>query len=254
MSIDEAGACVVLDDGRELRASLLVGADGIHSWVREQAGIPAQIRPYGELGVVANFLCETSHFGTAFQWFRPDGVLAFLPLPENRMSMVWSTPEAHAQALLALSAEDLCGEVGEASGHQLGALRLLTSAAGFPLHWMKSDAVVAPRLALIGNAAHAVHPLSGHGINLGFRDAHELADRLLALPDFRDCGELDVLQAYARARAEETLLVRGATDALQRLFKPGMAPLGLLRNAGMSMVGSIAPLRNILARYAAGLY
>jgi 2-octaprenylphenol hydroxylase len=254
LALGEEAVTLTLEGGRQLKAALLVGADGVNSWVREQAGISAQIRPYGELGVVANFQCETPHFGTAFQWFRPDGVLAYLPLPGNQISMVWSTPEAHARTLLAASPEQLCEEVALASGRQLGQLRLLTPAAGFPLHWMKAEKVVAPRLALVGNAAHAVHPLSGHGINLGFQDSRELAENLLALPDFRDCGDLDVLQRYARARAEETLLVRGTTDTLQRLFKPGTAPLGLLRNAGMSLVGSIGPLRNMLARYAAGLY
>lgn len=254
MAVESGSARVVLEDGRQLRASLVVAADGVNSWVRTQAGITAEVRPYGELGVVANFRSEKPHFGTAFQWFRPDGVLAYLPLPGNQISIVWSTPESHAQELLALELEAFCAKVAEAGGQQLGALELMTQPAGFPLRWMKADKLVAPRLALIGDAAHAVHPLSGHGINLGFQDAQALADVLLALPKFRDCGDVTALQRYARARAEETLLVRGTTDALQRLFKADLAPLGFVRNAGMSLVGAISPLRSVMARYAAGLF
>ncbi len=242
-----------LADGREFKASLIVGADGVNSWVRGQTGIQARLRPYGEQGVVANFACERPHAGTAFQWFRDDGILAWLPLPGNRFSIVWSTPDAQADAMLALSPEAFTAKVAEAGGHRLGELELLTPAAGFPLRFMKLDSTVASRLALIGDAAHAVHPLSGHGINLGFQDARELADRLLALPGFRDCGEENVLRAWQRARAEETLLVREMTDGLHRLFKPSSGPLSLLRNAGLSLAGSISPLRSVLARYAAGL-
>ncbi|MDO6387352.1 UbiH/UbiF family hydroxylase [Uliginosibacterium sp. 31-12] len=250
---DDDVARLRLADGREISAGLVVGADGVNSWVRDQAAIPAELRPYGELGVVANFTCAEPHFGTAFQWFRRDGVLAYLPLPGNRISIVWSTPEAHAQELLALSPEAFASRVAQAGEGRLGRLELLAPPAGFPLRLMKLDAIVAPRLALIGDAAHAVHPLSGHGINLGFQDARELADQLLALPAFRDCGELAVLRRYQRARAEETLLVREMTDGLQRLFKPAFAPLALLRNAGMNLAGAIPPLRSALARYAAGL-
>jgi 2-octaprenylphenol hydroxylase len=251
--VDETGAQIELADGRQLRAALVVAADGVNSWVREQAGIAAELQPYGELGVVANFECEQPHFGSAFQWFRQDGVLAYLPLPGNRISIVWSTPEAQAHALLALSPEAFAARVAEAGAGRLGKLELLAPAAGFPLRRMKLESIVAPRIALIGDAAHAVHPLSGHGINLGFQDASALADMLLALPEFRDCGELSALRSYQRARAEETLLVREMTDGLHRLFKPAFGPLSLIRNAGLHLAGVLPPLRSALARYAAGL-
>lgn len=254
LTVEPEQARVQLDDGRQLTAALVVAADGVNSWVREQAGMAADIRPYGQMGVVANFACEKPHFGTAFQWFRADGVLAYLPLPENRMSIVWSTPQAHAEALLALDAEAFCARVAEAGAQRLGALSVLTPPAAFPLRWMKAQSMAAPRVALLGDAAHAVHPLSGHGINLGFQDAQALADILLALPAFRDCGEPSVVQAYARARAEETLLVRGMSDALQRLFEARPAAFSFLRNTGMSLVGALPPVRSALARYAAGLF
>lgn len=253
LTVGDTSVRLGLADGRELEASLIVGADGVNSWVRGQTGIQAELRPYGEQGVVANFACERPHAGTAFQWFREDGILAWLPLPGNRFSIVWSTPDDHARELLALDHEAFCERVAAAGEHRLGRLELLTPPAGFPLRFMKLSSTVAPRLALIGDAAHAVHPLSGHGINLGFQDARELADRLLALPAFRDCGDEAVLRAWQRARAEETLLVREMTDGLHRLFKPSFGPLSLLRNAGLSLAGSISPLRSALARYAAGL-
>lgn len=253
MQVTETGVALDLLDGRRLEASLLVAADGVNSWVREQAGFEADLRPYGEQGVVANFTCEQAHFGTAFQWFRPDGVLAWLPLAGNRISIVWSTPEEEARALLAMSPAAFAERVGEAGGWRLGKLELMAPGAGFPLRLMKLSNVVAPRIALIGDAAHAVHPLSGHGINLGFQDAAALADMLLALPEFRDCGDLNALRAYQRARAEETLLVREMTDGLHRLFKPASGPLSFIRNAGLNAAGALAPLRSVLARYAAGL-
>jgi len=254
MAVESGFASIMLEEGRQLRASLVVAADGVSSWVRTQAGIAAEMRPYGELGVVANFECEKPHFGTAFQWFRADGVLAWLPLPGKRISIVWATPEARARELLAASPAELCERVTAAGGRRLGELQLITAPAGFPLRWMKTAALVAPRLALIGDAAHAVHPLSGHGINLGFQDAAALADCLLAQPSGADCGAEAGLRPYAAARVAETLLVRGTTDALQRLFRPDLLPLALARNVGMSLVGSLSPLRSALARYAAGVF
>lgn len=254
LSFAADAAQVTLDDGRVLRAALVVAADGVESRTRALAGVAAEIRPYGELGVVANFSCEKAHYGTAWQWFRDDGALAWLPLPGNRISMVWSTPQAHAQALLALPPQMLAQRVAQAGAQRLGALHLLAPAAGFPLRWMRAQTMVAPRLALIGDAAHAVHPLSGHGVNLGFQDAKALAAYLLALPSGGDCGALAGLKAYAAARSMETALVRGTTDGLQRLFREDRPLLGLVRNAGLSLAGALPPLRSALARYAAGMF
>jgi len=149
LSRTEECSTLTLEDGRSLTASLIVGADGVNSWVRSQAGIHTSLRPYGELGVVANFQCENPHLGVAFQWFREDGVLAWLPLPDNHISMVWSTPESHAQELLACSDALLCEKVAQAGGMQLGRLRLVTPAEAFPLRWMQPEAIVASRLLLI---------------------------------------------------------------------------------------------------------
>lgn len=250
----EQGATLTLTDGRVLEADLIVAADGAQSWVREQAGIPADVRPYDEIGVVANFACERSHQNTAFQWFGREGILAYLPLPENKISMVWSVPSALAPALLEASADELCDRVAQAGKHRLGKLSLVTPAAGFPLRWLRVPRVVAPGLALIGDAAHGVHPLSGHGVNLGFADAHALADVLLALPDFCSCGQLSVLERYARSRAEEVRLLQGGTHIIDRLFHAQFAPMSLLRNTGMNAFARLPWVKTALIRYACGLF
>lgn len=250
------GAVLTLDDGQRLSARLLVGADGRDSWVRERAGLKAIDTPYGEMGVVANFTCEQSHRGIARQWFRDDGVLAWLPLAgdatTHRFSMVWSTPDAHAETLLALSPEDLCARVAEAGGHELGGLSLLTPAAAFPLRLIRVPEIVAPRLALIGDAAHGIHPLSGHGINLGYQDAKALAEQLAATPEWQDIGSERVLRRYQRARREEILLMQYTTDTIRRIFREKLPALKPLRNVGMNLTNALPVLKNLLVRYAIG--
>ncbi|MCK6392551.1 UbiH/UbiF family hydroxylase [Zoogloea sp.] len=250
LAFEEDSACLTLADGRRLESRLIVAADGRDSWVRDAAGIGARNTPYDEKGVVANFRCEKPHRNTAFQWFRPDGVLAYLPLPGDYMSMVWSAPDALADELVSLSPEALALRVGEASDFRLGALETVTPAAAFPLRLMRVETVVKPRLALIGDAAHAIHPLSGHGINLGYQDARVLAEQLAALDPWRDPGELSILRAYARARAEETALLQYTTHGLNRLFKPADPLLSGLRNLGLNLTNRLPVVRNALVRYA----
>ncbi len=248
----EDSARLELEDGRVIEAALVVAADGADSWVRNAAGIEVQWTPYHEKGVVANFACERPHHNTAFQWFLDSGVLAWLPLPGNLISMVWSTPFEHADELVALSPEALCERVAEAGGYRLGKLDRVTPAAGFALRLMRPARTVAPRLALIGDAAHAIHPLSGHGINLGFQDAKVLAQVLKALPAHRDCGDERELRPYQRARAEETLLLQASTHSLRRLFQPANDLLSTLRNAGMNLTNRLPPVKDLLVRYALG--
>jgi len=256
LEINEHAAVLTLSDGQRLSAKLLVGADGRDSWVRESAGLKAVNTPYGEMGVVANFTCERPHRGIARQWFRDDGVLAWLPLAgdstANRFSMVWSTPDAHAESLLALPAEELCARVAEAGNHELGALTLLTPAAAFPLRLMRVPETIAPRLALIGDAAHGIHPLSGHGINLGYQDAKALADLLVATPEWQDIGSERLLRRYQRARREEILLMQYTTDTIRRIFREKLPGLKPLRNFGMKLTNALPVLKNLLVRYAIG--
>ena len=252
LHFDADAAHLQLSDGRHLEAALVVAADGADSWVRNAAGIEARWTPYNEKGVVANFACELPHRNTAFQWFSDRGVLAWLPLPGNLMSMVWSTPFEHADELVSLPEEDLCARVAAAGGHRLGKLQRITPAAAFPLRLMRPEKTVAPRLALIGDAAHAIHPLSGHGINLGFQDAKVLAEVLADLPDFCDCGDERSLRAYARSRFEETLLLQATTHSLRRLFRPTNPALAGLRNAGMNFTNRLPVVKDMLVRYALG--
>lgn len=245
-------AVLSLDDGRVLAAPLVVGADGRDSWVRQAAGLLAVNTPYDEKGVVANFSTELPHRGIARQWFRDDGVLAWLPLPDKRISIVWSTPDAQADALCALTPEALCERVAEAGGRSLGRLDLLTPAAAFPLRLMRVPQMVAPRLALVGDAGHGIHPLSGHGINLGFQDARVLADRLLAAQPWEDIGQLRFLQSYQRARREEIVLMQATTDSLRRLFRTTNPVLRGIRNVGLGLTNRLPVAKNVLIRYALG--
>jgi ubiquinone biosynthesis UbiH/UbiF/VisC/COQ6 family hydroxylase len=253
LAIDADAARITLDDGRELRAKLVVAADGADSWVRNAAGLAVKTTAYEELGVVANFETELPHRSTAFQWFRGDGILAWLPLPGNRISIVWSTPKTHAKDLLELAPEAFAATVRDAGKGALGELTTITPAAGFPLRLMQVPQTVAPRLALIGDAAHAIHPLSGHGINLGFQDAAVLADVLKEAPAWRDCGELGLLRRYARARAEEVRLMQGTTHMLNRLFRPQNPLIAGLRNTGLSLTSRLPVVKSAMVRYAAGL-
>lgn len=243
-------ALLHLDDGTALSARLLVAADGRDSWVRQAAGLAAINTPYGEKGVVANFSCAKPHRDIARQWFSDEGVLAYLPLPGNRISMVWSTTDDQAEALCALPADQLCGRVAEVGAHALGDLELLTPAAAFALRLMRVPHIVAPRLALVGDAAHGIHPLSGHGINLGFQDARELAGLLAAAQSWQDIGDERFLQRYQRARREEILLMQQTTDSLRRLFRA--PPLRALRNFGLNLTNGLPFIKNTLVRYALG--
>ena len=245
----DSSAQLQLEDQRTLTAKLIVAADGAQSWVRTQAGITAQRSDYGQLGVVANFACERDHGHIARQWFRADGVLAWLPLPGRRMSMVWSTPEAHARELISLSADALAARVAQAGNKELGTLKLLTPAAGFPLALNRVKPLVKPGLALIGDAAHGVHPLAGQGVNLGLRDARELV-QVLTQRGAAECGALPLLQRYARARSEDILTMQSVTDGLHKLFASPQPGLAQLRNTGLALTDKFSPLKNWLMQYA----
>jgi 2-octaprenylphenol hydroxylase len=238
---------VNLDDGRSLSARLVVGADGLRSWTRSQAGMGGNLRPYGQVSVVANFTTELAHHGRAWQWFQPDGgILAWLPLPGRRMSIVWSAPEAGAQALLALSDGEFAEAVAVAGARVLGWLELLTARASFPLTFMRLASPVAPRLALVGDAAHGIHPLAGQGLNLGYGDVAALAGILRRRGAIADPGADLLLGHYARTRAFPTMAMQAVTDGLWRLFNSQQAIPGTIRNRGMAMLNRLPLVKSIL--------
>lgn len=248
LSTTASTASLTLDDGRVLQASLVVGADGANSWVRSQTDLAASIKPYGQSGVVANFSCEKPHGNIARQWFTGDSILAWLPMAGNRISMVWST--AKPDELMALSPEQLCARVAAAGNHQLGHLGLLGPAAAFPLRLIQPAAVVSQRLALVGDAAHTVHPLAGQGVNLGFQDAAQLA-ALLQSPG--DAGDWMLLRRYERERREAVKTMQFTCDSLYRLFHTQHVPgLSWLRNTGLSLTNRLTPLKRQFARHAIG--
>ena len=241
-----------LERGDVVRARLVVGADGANSWVRRAAGFEVSSRPYGECGVVANFDCARPHRNTAYQWFREGGVLAYLPLPGDRVSIVWSTPDANVRELLSLSADELGRRVSAAGGQMLGKLDLITPAAAFPLSLLSVRRMVQPRVVLIGDAAHVVHPLAGQGVNLGFGDAQVLAGLLRHAAPVVDTGDSLLLRRFERARAEDILAMRWVTDGLHRLFGAGHPAGAKLRNFGLNLSNSMPVLRALLARRAIG--
>ena len=246
----EEAAHLTLQDGRILQAKLIVGADGADSWVRQQAGIVVNPTSYQQHGVVANFMAEKSHRGTAFQWFQPDGILALLPLPQNNVSMVWSVSLQKSAHLLQLSEQALCAEIAAASQHKLGRLQLLNKPSAFPLRRLYVPQTVKPRLALIGDAAHNIHPLAGQGINLGFGDAQQLAQVLLQRGAEQDCGNIHLLRRYERARKEDVTAMIIATDMLKKLFNNDHPLLRMARNSGLAFTNRMMPLKKMLARHA----
>ena len=247
--IDHDGATLKLSNQREFRARLVIGADGANSWVRRQMKIDANSKPYQQFGVVANFACEKPHYGAAQQWFKSDSILAWLPLPQQQMSMVWSCSESQKDELLGLSAEQLAAKVAQAGNKALGELSLVTAPAAFPLKLTHVETCVAARVALVGDAAHTVHPLAGQGVNLGFGDVAELA-HLLTKTHPERIGDLLVLRRYERARRESVLLMQTVCDGLQKLFNNQNSILKSLRNIGLGFTDSLPWIKRQLIRHA----
>ena len=254
-------------DGSRLRAELVVAADGVHSRVRELAGLPHHTTAYPQRGVVANFACELPHRGTAFQWFthaRQQGdIVTYLPLAMltplspndaeahqhtrsgNCMSLVWST--ADADNLLALDHASFAQQV-ELAGHaRLGKLRLLTPPLAFPLQLTRVKQVYKPGLVLVGDAAHGVHPLAGQGVNLGFGDAAALRDVLRGHGAAR-CGDERLLARYSRRRAYPVAQMQGVLNGLYHLFNLNGA--GWPRNTGMNILNRLGFAKSALVREA----
>jgi 2-octaprenyl-3-methyl-6-methoxy-1,4-benzoquinol hydroxylase/2-octaprenylphenol hydroxylase len=242
-----------LADGRTLSAALLVIADGAGSRLRQQADIRVRGRDYHQRAVVAHVATERPHEATAWQRFTREGPIALLPLADGRSSIVWSLPEARAREVLALADDDFCAAAGLASDFQLGRITATTPRASFPLKLQLAKTYAMDRCVLLGDAAHAVHPLAGQGANLGLRDVTELAAVLgEAHAAGRDFTAHHVLQRYARRRRAAATVDARAFDVIERMFAwqaPGWAAL---RGLGIRAVDAFGPLKRALAAHAEG--
>jgi 2-polyprenylphenol 6-hydroxylase len=255
LAASAAGGMVKLEDGTAIASRLVVGADGRDSWVRGQCGIGIDYRPYHQRAIVANFSCEKPHHGAAHQWFTcTEGIIALLPLPGNRVSLVWSAPETLADTLASESLGELAIRLGEYAEEKLGWLKPLQpeTLKAVPLALVRPHSVVAPSVALVGDAAHAVHPLAGHGMNLGFGDIVDLLKVINEREDRRTIGDERVLARYARARKEEVLLMQLTTDGLERLFSTNLEPLRVVRNLGLNLLNKLPIVKYRLMAHAMG--
>ena len=242
-----------LEAGESLAARLLVAADGAGSPLRHMAGLQTHGRDYGQRAVVAHVATERAHRHTAWQRFLPGGPLALLPLADGRSSIVWSLPESEAQRVLALDDAAFRQELGVASDFRLGRVLSTTRRAAFPLRLQLADGYQAERFVLLGDAAHAVHPLAGQGVNLGLRDVAELRDTLVAAREAgRDIAAPHVLRRYARRRRSADTLDAWSFDALGRIYAWQSPPLVAARALGVRLVDRLAPLKRRLAAHAAG--
>lgn len=248
VDLNEQEAILKLADGTQLKAKLMLAADGGNSWLREQAGLSQKKTVYEHVGVVANFEVELSHQNIARQWFVDDGILAWLPLAGNRISMVFSTK--HSQDLLSLNSEGLAERVAQTGGHALGKMRVITPAQAFTLVKQNASALIANRLVLVGDAAHQVHPMAGQGVNLGFRDVVELARVLAERNPLADVGDRFVLRRYERARKADVLSMQGLTHGLYGAFDSQQSLVKALRNWGLSLPNHHPILKRALIKQA----
>jgi len=245
---------VSLEDGSRLKAHLVVAADGARSALRDLAGISVAQRDLGQMAVVSTVRMQLSHHRTAWQRFLPTGPLAFLPVDtQNRCSIVWSTTPEEAERLLALDDDAFRHELAAAGEHRLGEVIEAGPRAAFPLRSQLADRYVEEGLALVGDAAHAIHPLAGQGVNLGFLDAATLAEVLAnARAAGRPFGAKATLRRYERARKGENLAVMRAMEGFNQLFSNRLQPLWLLRNLGLRLTDAAGPVKNVLMRRALG--
>jgi 2-octaprenylphenol hydroxylase len=246
-------AVLRLSDGRELRSTLLAAADGTDSKVRASVGIETAGHAYQQDALVAHVQTSRPHANTAWQRFLSTGPVAFLPLDDGRSSIVWSVARPRADELRAMSPDDFGSALTSASGEALGQCTLTTALASFPLKLQYAMDYARPRVVLLGDAAHVVHPLAGQGLNLGLLDCAALAQVLEEAGGAQNYGDYRTLRRYERRRRSENLLAAAALDGLERLFAGSDALSAGLRTAGLTAVAKIPFLKRSFAQRALGL-
>ncbi len=247
-------ANVHLDDGTAHRARLVVACDGRRSRIARDAGVRYTGWDYNQTGIVCTVEHERPHEGVAHEYFLPSGPFAILPLKDNRSSLVWTERPDLAKAAMGLDDAAFGAEVARRFGTFLGEVTVTGPRWSYPVSLSLAHDYVCPRLALVGDAAHGVHPIAGQGLNLGFKDSAALAQTLgEAARRGEDIGDLNVLRRYERWRRFDNTAMALGMDALNRLFSNDIAPLRLARDIGIAAVGRIGPLRRMFMRQAAGM-
>ncbi|MBV1913216.1 MAG: UbiH/UbiF/VisC/COQ6 family ubiquinone biosynthesis hydroxylase [Cycloclasticus sp.] len=252
--IAEKNVDIQLSNGDHINASLLVGADGSNSKIRQLSDIPTYGWSYQQKALVATVKPEQSHDNTAWQRFLPEGPLALLPLRNGLVSIVWTSKPETTEANLALSNADFCDALAEASEYKLGGFELMGARGGFPLKLQFSTEYCQQRMVLVGDAIHTIHPLAGQGANLGLQDAMGLAKVILkAHESKRDIASQQVLRRYERQRKGDNLIMMGMMDGFKRLFGTDETLIKLTRSTGMGLVNQSALLKNKICQYAMGV-
>ena len=253
LAVEPGHVTASLSDASQIKAALVIAADGRDSRLRTQMGIGVVGWAYPQTGIVATVHHTRPHNGVAYEHFLPSGPFAILPMTGDRSSLVWTEAKAKALAMLALDDTEFGAEVAARFGAHLGETKVVGSRWSYPLNFHLARDYVRPRFALAGDCAHSIHPIAGQGLNLGLKDAAALAETVLDAARLgRDIGALDVLKRYERWRRFDSFTLAASTDALNRLFSNDIAPLRQLRDLGLGIVDAIGPARRFFMRHAGG--
>jgi ubiquinone biosynthesis UbiH/UbiF/VisC/COQ6 family hydroxylase len=245
-------ALLGLQNGQKIAAKLIIAADGVNSWIRQETNIAVKCKDFHQTAIVANLVAEKPHQHIARQWFAPHDVLALLPLPGNMVSIVWSVSTEKAAQLLLLSAEALAQSVLEQTKGELGDLKLIGKTQSFALNQQTAMRLIAERVVVVGDAAHQIHPMAGQGVNLGFRDVMQLSLQTTKLHKMQDVGDNGMLRQYERARKMDIATMNTLTTGLDYLFASDSDIIKKVTNWGLQQLNHLASIKKILIQQVAG--